>query len=183
VTLLIIFSVWAGRTVNLTEFLPGPWVAIAVVGVILGAIGVVAFVPKVRQFAAEKVRPEAAKVRDNLVGLLQHPVRLVLIVLGSATLTLSYVAALDASLRAFDAQVALPVVAVIYLAGASIASAAPTPGGVGAVEAALIGGLTAAGVPSDVAIPGVFLYRLATFWIPVLPGWGAFSWLQRREYV
>jgi undecaprenyl-diphosphatase len=29
----------------------------------------------------------------------------------------------------------------------------------------------------------VFLYRLATFWIPVLPGWGAFSWLQRREYV
>jgi undecaprenyl-diphosphatase len=183
VTLLIIFSVWAGRTVNLTEFLPGPWVAVAVVGVILGAVGVVAFVPKVRQFAAEKVRPETAKVRDNLVGLLQHPVRLVLIVLGSATLTLSYIAALDASLRAFDAQVALPVVAVIYLAGASIASAAPTPGGVGAVEAALIGGLTAAGVPSEVAIPGVFLYRLATFWIPVLPGWGAFTWLQRREYV
>jgi uncharacterized protein (TIRG00374 family) len=75
------------------------------------------------------------------------------------------------------------VVAVNYLAGASIASAAPTPGGVGAVEAALIGGLTAAGVPSEIAIPGVLLYRLATFWIPVLPGWGAFSWLQRREYI
>jgi undecaprenyl-diphosphatase len=183
VTLLVIFSVWAGRTVNLAEFLPGPWVIIAVVGVLLGVIGVLVFVPKLRGFIAEKVRPEAVKVRANLRALLERPVRLVLIVAGSALLSLSYIGALDASLRAFDAQIALPIVAVIYLAGASIASAAPTPGGVGAVEAALIGGLTAAGVPSEIAIPGVFLYRLATFWIPVLPGWGAFSWLQRREYV
>jgi undecaprenyl-diphosphatase len=183
VTLLVIFSVWAGRTVNLAEFLPGPWVIIAVVGVLLGVIGVLIFVPKLRAFIAEKVRPEAVKVRANLRALLERPLRLVLIVAGSALLSLSYIGALDASLRAFDAQIALPIVAVIYLAGASIASAAPTPGGVGAVEAALIGGLTAAGVPSEIAIPGVFLYRLATFWIPVLPGWGAFTWLQRREYV
>lgn len=183
ITLLIIFSIWAGRALDLTQFLPGPWVPIAVAGVLLGVIGVVIFVPKVRGYIAERIRPEAVKVAANLRVLMEQPLRLVLIVAGSALLSLSYIGALDASLRAFGAEVALPVVAVLYLAGASIASAAPTPGGVGAVEAALIGGLTATGVPSEIAIPGVFLYRLATFWIPVLPGWGAFSWLQRREYV
>jgi undecaprenyl-diphosphatase len=48
------------------------------------------------------------------------------------------------------------------------------------VEAALVAGLTALGLASAVAVPAVFLYRLATFWIPVLPGWAGFSVLQRR---
>lgn len=183
ITLLITFSVWAGRSVDFTEFLPGKTILVFAVGLVLGLIGVVAFVPQVRTFIAEKVRPQARNAGANLRSLLEHPVRLLLIVLGSLLLNLSYIAALEASLRAFGAQTALAVVAVVYLAGASIASAAPTPGGVGAVEAALIGGLTAVGVDSAIVIPGVFLYRLATFWIPVLPGWGAFAWLRRREYV
>ena len=183
ITLLIMFSIWAGRTVDLTEFLPGRTVLLVGGAILLGAIGALLFVPKLRQFIDEKVRPQAGKARANLRALLEHPIRLVLIVAGSALLSLSYIGALEASIRAFGGEIALPVVAVIYLAGASIASAAPTPGGVGAVEAALIGGLTAAGVPSEIAVPAVFLYRLATFWIPVLPGWGSFSWLQRKEYI
>jgi undecaprenyl-diphosphatase len=183
ITLLIIFSFWAGRSVNFADLLPSNAILIAAAGMVLGLIGVVAFVPKVRTFITQKVRPEAVKVRNNMRELVEHPVRMVLIVAGSAILSLSYIWALDVSVKAFGGDIALPVVAVIYLAGASIASAAPTPGGVGAVEAALIGGLTAAGLPTEITVPGVFLYRLATFWIPVLPGWGAFSWLQRREFV
>lgn len=183
ITLLIIFSFWAGQSVNFADLLPSNAILIAGAGIVLGLIGVVAFVPKVRAFIAQKVRPEAVKVRNNMRELVEHPLRMVLIVAGSAILSLSYIWALDVSVKAFGGDIALPVVAVIYLAGASIASAAPTPGGVGAVEAALIGGLTAAGLPTEVTVPGVFLYRLATFWIPVLPGWGAFSWLQRREFV
>ena len=53
----------------------------------------------------------------------------------------------------------------------------------GALEAAVIAGLVAAGVPNQVAVPAVFLYRLATFWVPLLPGWIAFHYLQRAEYV
>jgi uncharacterized membrane protein YbhN (UPF0104 family) len=29
----------------------------------------------------------------------------------------------------------------------------------------------------------VFMYRLFTFWVPVLPGWLSFQWLQRHEYI
>jgi uncharacterized membrane protein YbhN (UPF0104 family) len=29
----------------------------------------------------------------------------------------------------------------------------------------------------------VLLFRLATFWLPLLPGWLSFTWLRRREYL
>lgn len=121
-----------------------------------------------------------SKIMVNLRDLLRHPVRLVIMVVGSAILTLSYVGALWASIQAFGGGLPIAGIAVVYLAGASIASAAPTPGGIGAVEAALVAGLTALGLASAVAVPAVFLYRLATFWIPVLPGWAGFTVLQRR---
>ena len=47
----------------------------------------------------------------------------------------------------------------------------------------MIGGLVAAGLANSVAVPAVFLFRLATFWLPILPGWLCFRWMQRREYI
>ena len=47
------------------------------------------------------------------------------------------------------------------MVGGTLASSAPTPGGVGAVEAALIGGLAAFGVPAAVPVPSVLLYRVS----------------------
>jgi uncharacterized membrane protein YbhN (UPF0104 family) len=67
--------------------------------------------------------------------------------------------------------------------GAAVATAAPTPGGLGAVEATLLGGLVAAGLSNAVALPAVFLFRLCTFWLPVLPGWLSFTWLRRTEHI
>jgi glycosyltransferase 2 family protein len=36
---------------------------------------------------------------------------------------------------------------------------------------------------NTVAVPAVFLYRLATFWLPILPGWASFTYLRRQEYI
>jgi hypothetical protein len=47
--------------------------------------------------------------------------------------------------------------------------------GFGALEAAVIAGLVAAGMDHTIAVPAVVLYRLATFWLPILPGWAAFT--------
>jgi hypothetical protein len=33
------------------------------------------------------------------------------------------------------------------------------------------------------AAPGVFLYRLVTFRLPVFPGWLSYRWLRRRDYL
>jgi undecaprenyl-diphosphatase len=51
------------------------------------------------------------------------------------------------------------------------------------MEAALVAGLTAVGVPSGQAVAGVLSFRLATFWLPTFPGWLAFRNLRRNEII
>ena len=65
----------------------------------------------------------------------------------------------------------------------ALAAAAPTPGGLGAIEAALVAGLTGVGMQPGPAVSAVLLYRLATYWLPVLPGWLCWRSLQHREYL
>ena len=64
-------------------------------------------------------------------------------------------------------------------AGTTIASAAPTPGGLGAAEAALVAALGTVEA-AEIVVPAVFLYRLATFWLPILPGWLAYKRLESQ---
>lgn len=179
-TLLVAFGLWAGRSVSFNEFLPSGTVIFIVAAVLLAVIGLAIAIPKARRFFRSTVRPQLSKIRASLHDLLRSPGRLVVMIAGSAVLTLSYIGALWASVQAFGGGLPIAGIAVVFLAGASIASAAPTPGGIGAVEAALVAGLTALGLESDVAVPAVFLYRLVTFWVPVIPGWIGFTALQRR---
>ena len=64
-----------------------------------------------------------------------------------------------------------------------IAAAAPTPGGLGAMEAALVAGFTGIGMDGAIAVAIVLSYRLATYWLPILPGWISFQMLERRNYI
>ena len=77
----------------------------------------------------------------------------------------------------------LVVIGAVYLASAALAAAAPTPGGLGAIESALIAGLTGVGMQAGPAVSAVLLYRLTTYWLPILPGWLSWRFLQRREYL
>ena len=60
---------------------------------------------------------------------------------------------------------------------------APVPGGMGVVEAGLIAGLTAAGIPNDIAVATTFTHRLFTAYLPPIWGWFALRWLRRNDYV
>ncbi len=53
----------------------------------------------------------------------------------------------------------------------------------GAIEAALTTTLTGIGISSGAAVSAVVIYRLATYWLPVLPGWLSWRLLQRLNYV
>ena len=120
---------------------------------------------------------------DGVGEVIRRPGKVGLLLGGSILTTLGYLLALYFSVMAFGGGLPLATVGAVYLVGSAVASAAPTPGGLGAMEAALIGGLVAAGLSNDVAVPAVFLFRLATFWLPILPGWLSFRWLQHHEYV
>ncbi|MGW4905777.1 lysylphosphatidylglycerol synthase domain-containing protein [Streptomyces sp. NPDC004270] len=144
---------------------------------------VVTSVPFLRKFVSTRVRSLFAGVVPRMLDVLQRPQKLVTGIGGMLLLTACFVMCLDASIRAFgDESTSLSIasVAVVFLAGNALGSAAPTPGGVGAVEATLTVGLIAVGLPKEVAAPAVLLYRLLTLWLPVLPGWLAFNHLSRK---
>ncbi|WSQ21011.1 flippase-like domain-containing protein [Streptomyces zaomyceticus] len=145
---------------------------------------VVTAIPFMRKFVSTRLRSLFAGVVPRMLDVLQRPMKLVTGIGGMLLLTLTFVLCLDASIRAFDHEnqsISYASVAVVFLAGNALGSAAPTPGGVGAVETALTFGLVAVGLPIEVATPAVLLYRLLTLYIPVLPGWICFNWLTKRE--
>ncbi|CAL9445716.1 lysylphosphatidylglycerol synthase transmembrane domain-containing protein [Streptomyces sp. enrichment culture] len=144
---------------------------------------VVTSVPFLRKFVVTRVRSLFAGVVPRMLDVLQRPQKLVTGIGGMLLLTACFVMCLDASIRAFGDEttsVSIASVAVVFLAGNALGSAAPTPGGVGAVEATLTVGLIAVGLPKEVAAPAVLLFRLLTLWLPVLPGWIAFNHLTRK---
>ncbi|MGV9242907.1 lysylphosphatidylglycerol synthase domain-containing protein [Streptomyces sp. NPDC003710] len=146
---------------------------------------VVTSVPFLRKFVVTRVRSLFAGVVPRMLDVLQRPQKLVTGIGGMLLLTACFVMCLDASIRAFGHEehttLSLASVAVVFLAGNALGSAAPTPGGVGAVEATLTVGLIAVGLPKEVAAPAVLLYRLLTLWLPVLPGWLFFNHLTRKQ--
>ena len=74
-------------------------------------------------------------------------------------------------------------VAAIYLGGSLVASIAPVPGGLGALEAALVAGLSGLGMPVGAAASAVLIYRLLTFWLTIPVGWASLKLAERRGYV
>ncbi|MFI6231219.1 lysylphosphatidylglycerol synthase domain-containing protein [Micromonospora echinospora] len=112
----------------------------------------------------------------------QHGLRWLVVASGALTLTygLCLFVALLAAGQPFDLALVPPVV-LVCVVGEGVASVAPTPGGLGATEAALVSGLVLYGVPLETAIAGVLVYRLATFWLPVPPGYLALRVMTHRR--
>ncbi|BBX98271.1 lysylphosphatidylglycerol synthase domain-containing protein [Mycobacterium lacus] len=183
VLLLILFSTFAGASADLSHFVPGATVLYLIVGVALGIVGAFLFVPRLRSWLATDVRPRLREVTSDLAELAREPKRLALIILGCTGTTLGAALALWASVEAFGGGATFVTVTVVTMVGGTLASTAPTPGGVGAVEAALIGGLAAFGVPAAVGVPSVLLYRVLTCWLPVFVGWPVMRWLTRTEMI
>jgi glycosyltransferase 2 family protein len=181
--LLILFSTVAGASMNLSHYVPDATVLYLIAGVALGIVGTFLFVPTLRRWLATDLRPKLKELTSDLVEVTREPKRLSLIVLGCTGTTLGAALALWASVEAFGGGATFVTCTVVTMVGGTLASAAPTPGGVGAVEAALIGGLAAFGVPAAVGVPSVLLYRMLTCWLPVFAGWPVMRWLTKNGMV
>jgi uncharacterized protein (TIRG00374 family) len=74
-----------------------------------------------------------------------------------------------------------PSLVVLAYSGSKLLALVPfTPGGLGFVEAGLVGTLTLAGVAAPDAVAATFAYRLASFWLPIPAGAGAYALFRRR---
>jgi undecaprenyl-diphosphatase len=181
--LMVIFFLWASRSLAHAFKLPPASKLLLILAVVAGVVGIVLATRRGRRFAATRVLKGLGSAYASLRRVAVSPAKLTLLVGGSALVTLAYIGGLAASIQAFGGGVGIAEIGAVYMAASAIAAASPTPGGLGAIEAALVAGLTGVGLGSGPAVSAVLTYRLATYWLPVAPGWIALNLLQRRDYV
>lgn len=184
VLLLVLLAIAAGSSGALQEELDKlPSLQTIAIGaaVVLALVGVAAATPKVRTLVGETVLPAVRESVGSLRELASSPVRMLVLFVGALALQLGYVAALYFAARALGGEVGFVTIGLIYLTVGSMASVAPTPGGIGAVEAVLLAALTGVGMAAATALAAVFLYRLVTFWLPIPAGGLSFRYLVSRD--
>ena len=157
------------------SFIPRvPWPAVVAASLVAGAVAIftlLRFGPRVRIALRESW--------TMLRSLCTDPRRLARLFVGTIGVTLGHGLAFAAAVTACGVHLSVVSLLAVFLAGAAVASAAPTPGGLGALEGALVAGLTTLGAPVAPAIAGVLAFRLITYWLPVVPGAVALAVLRR----
>jgi uncharacterized membrane protein YbhN (UPF0104 family) len=178
--LLVVFAAITGSQDHSLQ--PPTWVYFVIAALIVIVLVVVA-IPAGRRLLRARISPVLDQVVPRLLAVVQQPRKLAEGIGGALLLDAAYILCLDVCIRALGGSAPLASTAVVYLTGSALGSLVPTPGGLGAVEAALSAGLTAAGLPGATAVSAVLLFRAVTFWLPIPLGWGALNYLEHRGYL
>ena len=113
------------------------------------------------------------------IDFVRNPSRGGLAVAGAIGFWACNIGILWAAFHAYGVHVPLGVVVQGFFVG-MVANLFPlAPGGVGAVDAGMIGTFVLFGLPSSEVFAAVLTYRLAAFWLPIPPGIVAFFQLRR----
>jgi glycosyltransferase 2 family protein len=183
VVLLVAFVSWTGRSGVGGFSLPDSTVLLLGLAVVLGIFGVALLFRKVRRIVVDPALRAVRAAASEIAGVFRSPLRVGMLFGGAAGTTLAYVLAFAAAVEAFGGGLSFPQIGAAYLGASIVGNAAPTPGGLGAVEAALVAALTGFGMASGPAVSAVLTFRLATYWLPTAPGWFTFTWMQAREEI
>jgi uncharacterized membrane protein YbhN (UPF0104 family) len=153
--------------------------------IIVGGVGLAAAVtiPKLRQRVRNVVAPQLAAARTNLKQLAGMPMKMVQLFGGNLASELLFAMVLLSALHAYGESLPLLQVVLINSFASLIGGLAPIPGGMGVVEAGMIAGFTAAGIPQGEATAATFTARTFTTYLPPIWGWFALNWLRRRSLV
>jgi uncharacterized protein (TIRG00374 family) len=113
------------------------------------------------------------------IAYIRHPQRGLLALGGAAGFWAANIGILWASFKAFGGEVPFGVLVQGFFVGMA-ANLIPSPaGGVGAVDAGMIGAFAIFGVDESVVFPAVLTYRVIAFWLPIPPGIVAFIQLRK----
>lgn len=149
-----------------------PWVLLGVVAL---AVAVALVVPRWRAHLVAFARAVADVVR--------RPKCCAMLVVGCAGVTAAQLLTLHGAVTAVGIDLSWPTLLATLMGSAAARSAVPSPGGVGPIEAALVGGLTAVGIGFGTAAAAVAVYRTAGHWLPVLGGLASLRLLRRAQLV
>lgn len=121
---------------------------------------------------------ELARTISTVPAVLGNPRRTTAMIAGAVASNIAFGIALFGSVAAYGQVPSLLGILLAYMLAATVAAISPTPGGLGAMEAALVAALIRLGVASGPAVAAALTFRLATFWFPLPIG----AWTLREGH-
>jgi uncharacterized protein (TIRG00374 family) len=128
------------------------------------------------------VRRSVRDFTNQLVVYRHRPGHFLIALFCSMSLTLCNVLCFWLCITAVQSGVSFVTALIVFSFGIALGTATPTPGGLGGVEAGLLAGLVAYHVHSETALAAVLLFRLLSFWLPLVIGAPAFLLARKRQY-
>ncbi len=183
--LLALLLVFSSASVELDVPLPSGdprlllWI---LAGIVIAAVAVLVTIPRLRNALRERFSQWWPDVKATLASL-RAGGKLAQLVLGSLAAELLFAIALGCFARAFGYDLTLAELLLINISVSLLGTLVPIPGNIGVAEFGLTVGLTGAGMSPEAALGAVFLYRIATFYLPPIWGFFALRWLQRNRYL
>lgn len=176
--LLLLATVLAFRPEVIHRFVHGghvgDWKVLAGLGALLVVVLALPFVrTRVARFV-QNLLASVRKIKPHTVG------RALLLAM---LLTAVYTMVLFAAARSVGVNLSVLQVFIVFSLGMLVSTATPTPGGLVGAEAGLFAGFVAYGVPAPLAGAAVLLYRLVSYWLPLLPGALALLLARKRQLV
>jgi uncharacterized membrane protein YbhN (UPF0104 family) len=152
--------------------------ALLAIAVIAALVGVVLFIPKVKN----KVVPAVKRAASDIWAVVRNPKKAMQLVGGDTAGNLIYPALLGLCLLAFHQHLDFAQLVVVQVGAGMVGNVAPVPGGIGVTEAALTAGLTSFGIPAAPALATVLVFRGITFALPPVFGFFTLRWLRAKGY-
>ena len=150
----------------------------------IAVITAIAFtIPGLRHRASKFLIPQIHAAKENLAAVMKNPRKGLQMLAGNALSQIFYALVLWAALHAYGESLGLMQLIIINTLASILGGIAPVPGGIGVIEAGLIAGFTAAGIPDQQAIAATFTARMFTAYLPPIWGWLSINWLRHRDYV
>ncbi len=179
---IIFFLTWAGRgdEASGTFSIPDlPWLLIILLLIVV--VGIVLTTAFGKRLLAQ-LRIQASKLWGELKHLARQPVKMLMLFGGAEFGKMMGIVMLWQSLNVFDVTgISFAQLGAMYVIATTVAGAVPVPGGVGPLEAALTAGLVGLGVDPATAAAIVVFFRVISYWLPILPCWLAYRYVQKHD--
>jgi uncharacterized protein (TIRG00374 family) len=179
-------GVFAGESNPLLTVIPAALASAAIVGALFAGRIAERWGLRIRRGARGRAPRRTRTMREGLLAFANGVKEAVCLLReGNAVLILGLLAYLTfdvmilwAAFRAFGSAPGLAILWMGYLIG-ELGGLIPVPGGIGGVDAGLVGTLALYHVPLTSAAAAVLAYRAIALWVPALLGTGAFLALRR----
>lgn len=176
--LFIVIGLFTGQASF--DALPGQTLMI-IIGALGALVGLALLIPPARKWMRFQLIPTLRTYGHQLMELFSRPATLAVSAAGSIVQNGMLAVGFWVSMLAFGYQADFFETIFLYIIANAIGSAVPTPGGLGAVESALVVTFGGIGVPTTIALSATLLFRFATYWLRIPLGALYMRYMERHH--